>query len=254
MLKHRLIAVILVRDKQVIQTVRFKHTNVIHSHPIFAIESFNRWAIDEIIVLNVSKNEATQNGFINIIHDISEKCFVPLSVGGWINKVDYARELLASGADKIVVNTHAFNNPKFISDLAKRFGTQCIIVSIDSKIGVHEKEFVAIDRGSRITNTETLDWAKKAEFLGAGEIFINSVDFDGNRKGYNLKLIKSIVGTLSIPVIAMGGVLKWEHLAEGIVQAKAAAVAAANIFHYTEHSTKKAKKYLLESGLKFRKI
>jgi cyclase len=168
--------------------------------------------------------------------------------------VDYARDLLANGADKIVVNTHAFNYPEFIGDLAKRFGTQSIIVSIDSKIGVYEKEFVAIDRGSKITDTETLEWAQKAESLGGGEIFINSVDFDGNRKGYNLKLIKSLAEALSIPVIAMGGVLKWEHLAEGIVQANAAAVAAANIFHYTEHSTKKAKKYLLESGLKFRKI
>lgn len=254
MLKHRLIAVILVRDGRVVQSVKFKHTNVIHYDPIHAIESFNKWAIDEIVVLNVSRDESSKHNFIDVIHNISRECFVPLSVGGWITDVEYARSTLANGADKLVVNTHAFLHPEFISELAQKFGDQCVVISIDSRENENGEEFVVMDRGRKVTDTKTVDWAKKAESLGAGEIFINSIDFDGNRKGYNLKLIKSITDNVSIPVIAMGGVFTWNHLADGIILAKADAVAAANIFHYTEHSTKKAKKYLLDSSLNFRKI
>jgi imidazole glycerol-phosphate synthase subunit HisF len=253
-LKHRLIAVILVRDGRVVQSVKFKHTNVIHSDPIHAIESFNKWAIDEIVVLNVSRDESAKSDFTDVIRRISTECFVPLSAGGWITDIEHARSILSNGADKLIVNTLAFLHPEFISELAQKFGNQCIVISIDSKKDENGKEFVTIDRGRRITNVEPADWARKAESLGAGEILINSIDFDGNRKGYNLDLIKSITDYVSIPVIAMGGVFTWDHLSDGITMAKADAVAAANIFHYTEHSTKKAKKYLLDSGLNFRKI
>lgn len=254
MLKHRLIAVILVRDGRVVQSVRFRHTNVIHYDSIHAIESFNKWAIDEIAVLNVSRDESSKSDFVNVIHKISEECFVPLSVGGWIDNVEYARTILANGADKLIVNTYAFLHPEFITELARKFGDQCVVVSIDSKQDEIGEEFVTIDRGRKVTDMKAAEWAKKAESLGAGEIFINSIDFDGNRKGYNLKLIKAITNIVSIPVIAMGGVFTWNHLADGVTVGKADAVAAANIFHYTEHSTKKAKKYLLDAGLNFRKI
>lgn len=254
MLKHRLIAVILVRDGRVVQSVKFKHTNVIHYDPIHAIESFNKWSIDEIVVLNVSRDESSKNEFVNVINKISIECFVPLAVGGWITDIDYARIILANGADKLIMNTYGFLHPEFISELAQKFGNQCVVVSIDSKKNEHGDEFVAIDRGRKITDLKPSDWAVKAELLGAGEIFINSIDFDGSRKGYNIDLIQSITSSVTIPVIAMGGVFTWEHLAEGITKAGADAVAAANIFHYTEHSTKKAKKFLLDSGLMFRKI
>jgi len=254
MLKNRLIAVILVRDGRVVQSVKFKHTNVIHSDPIHAIESFNKWAIDEIVVLNVSRDDSNKEYFVGVIHRISEECFVPLSVGGWITDVDYARRVLANGADKLVINTHAFQHPKFISELAQKFGNQCVIVSIDSIQNEQGYEFATIDKGRKLTDMKTIDWAQQAESLGAGELFINSIDFDGNRKGYNLKLLQSITECVTIPVIAMGGVFTWDHLAQGITTAGASAVAAANIFHYTEHSTKKAKKYLLDLGLNFRKI
>ncbi len=254
MLKHRLIAVILVRDGRVVQSVKFKHTNVIHYDPIHAIESFNRWAADEIVVLNVSREESSKNGFVNVINKISKECFVPLSVGGWIADVEYARTILANGADKIVLNTHAFLNHGFVVNLAKKFGNQCVVVSIDSKQNGQGEEFVAIGRGKEITDVRVVDWAKKAESLGAGEFFINSLDFDGSRKGYNTKLIKSVTDVVSVPVIAMRGVLTWEHLSEGVTKAGADAIAAANIFHYTEHSVKKAKNYLLGSGLNFRKV
>jgi cyclase len=254
MLKYRLIAVILVRDGRVVQTVKFRHTNVIHYDPIFAIESFNRWAVDEIVVLNVSKDESSRDEFVRVIHKISDKCFVPLSAGGWINDISYARSVLANGADKLVINTFTYEHPDFISDLARKFGNQCIVISIDSKQDENGVEYVAIDRGSKRTDTPTVEWARIAEKMGAGELLVNSIDYDGNRNGYNLPLIKSITDAVSIPVIAMGGVLKWEHLADGITVGRADAVAAANIFHYTEQSTRKAKQFLIQSKLNFRKI
>lgn len=253
MLKHRLIAVILVRDGKVVQSVKFQHTNVIHYDPIHAIESFNKWAVDEMVILNVSKAASSREEFVNVIRNISTSCFVPLAVGGWIEDIDYARLLLASGADKLIANSFAFANPLFITELARKFGNQCIVISIDSKKNESGDEYVCVDRGSRMTDVKSVEWAVRAEAAGAGEIFVNSIDFDGNRKGYNLNLIKAITSSVSIPVIAMGGVFTWEHLAEGI-SAGASAVAAANIFHYTEHSTKKAKKFLIDKGLYFRKI
>jgi len=254
MLKNRLIAVILLKDDFVVQSVGFKHTNAIHYDPIIAIESFNGWAVDEIIVLNVSKSESSKMQFLKTINRISNKCFVPLSVGGFINDLVYAKQLISNGADKIVINTHAFNNPEFISLLAESLGRQCIIVSIDTKINDNGKPVVVTDRARILTNSSPVDWATRAEKMGAGEIFLNSVNHDGLRRGYYLDLYNEISKSINIPLIAMGGVFTWEHLAEGIEIAKAEAVAAANIFHYTEHSTKKAKQYLIGKNLNFRPI
>ena len=133
MLKKRLIAVILVRDGRVVQSVKFKHTNVIHYDANHAIESFNRWAVDEIIILNVSKLKDSQEEFLSVIKKISTECFVPLSAGGWIDSLDYGKILLKSGADKLVVNTQLYNNPQLIKQLISKFGSQCIVASIDSK-------------------------------------------------------------------------------------------------------------------------
>ena len=254
MLKKRLIAVILIRESSVVQSIKFKHTNVIHYDPIHAINSFNRWAVDEMVILNVSRDESLKDTFVKTLNRISTECFVPLAAGGWINDLEYGRTLLLNGADKLVINTYPFVNPAFISTLAQRFGNQCIVVSVDSRLNETGEEVVAIDRGRQMTNMRTVEWARKAESLGAGELFINSLDYDGNRKGYNIGLIRSITEAVSIPVIAMGGVFTWKHLAEGIIDAKADAVAAANIFHYTEQSIKKAKRYLLDVGLNFRKL
>jgi len=252
MLKNRLIAVILIKDGNVIQSVKFKHTNAIHYDAIHAIESFNAWAIDEIVILNVSKKDSSKKDFIGIVKRISSKCFVPLSVGGWINSIDDATQLIKNGADKIILNTQAFLNHNLISQISKKYGNQCVIISIDTK-NIDGNDYVYIDRGTKNTNIEAITWAKKAIEYGAGEILINSIDYDGNRKGYNLKLISKLSGNINTPIIVLGGVFKWLHLQEGI-EAGANAVAAANIFHYTEHSTRKAKKFLLNKGMNFRKL
>lgn len=251
MLKHRLIACLLWRDSWLVQSKHFKHTNSVGS-AMTAIDFFNTWAIDEIILLDVTRKQDTRTVFHNDLIELSKRCFVPLAVGGWVKDLEEVRRLLTEGADKVVVNTEAVRNPSFLQDAAKRFGNQCMVVSIDALRKEDGSYEVYINRGSEPTGLHAVEWAKKAEELGAGEIFLTSIDNDGSQKGYDLELIESVSHAVDIPVIASGGVGDWSHCAEGI-QAGASAVSAANIFHYFEHSTKKAKNYLYENGIEVRR-
>lgn len=250
MLKKRLIAVVIVRDGQVVQSVKFKHTNVIHSDAIHAIESFNRWCVDEIVLINVSKSHDSKPQFLEVVKHISRKCFVPLSVGGWVDDYHYASELIKNGADKIVLNSAFSENHELISSLVTTYGSQAVVASIDVKTD-DEKARVAINRSTDVLDFSPSDWAAHCESLGAGEIFFNSIEFDGARKGYDLKNLKDVCGKVSVPVIAFGGAFRWKHFVEGF-QAGADAVAAANIFHYTEHSTKHAKRHIHKEGITIR--
>ena len=252
MLKTRLIAVLILRDGQVVQSVRFKHTNVIHYDAVHAVECFNKWAIDEIVMLNVSRDAASRQGFLDTVGRISAQCFVPLSAGGWVTDMDYARALLANGADKLVLNTALADDPDLVTDLARRFGRQCIVASMDVKRDAEGRAWVMVDRGARATGVDPVTWLRRAEALGAGEILFNSVDHDGARKGYDLESLRAICAAASVPVIAFGGVFTWDDLLRGI-EAGADAVAVANLFHYTEHSTRKAKRHLVQSGVAVRK-
>lgn len=252
MLKKRLIAVLILRDGQVVQSVRFKHTNIIHYDAVHAMEAFNKWAVDEIVVLNVSRSIDSREKFAEIVERISTHCFVPLAVGGWIDSEDYALKLLRSGADKLVLNSALADDPQLVNRLALRFGRQCIVASIDVKRGISGLPQVAVDRGQRGLAVAPEVWACKAVELGVGEILFNSIDHDGARQGYDLESIGKICEAVSVPVIAFGGVFTWEHLVEGI-NAGASAVAVANLFHYTEQSTRKAKSYLANAGISVRK-
>ena len=248
MLKKRLIAVLTLRDGQVVQSVRFKHTNVIHYDAVHAMEAFNKWAVDEIIILNVSRDATSRDQFAEIVERISRHCFVPLTAGGWVDSDDYAQKLLRSGADKLVVNTALADAQQFVSRLALRYGRQCIVASIDVKRSDAGLPQIVVDRGSRKIDVAPEVWACHAAELGAGELLFNSVDHDGARKGYDLESIRKICKVVPIPVIAFGGVFSWKHLVEGI-SVGAAAVAVANQFHYTEQSTRKAKTYLANAGV-----
>lgn len=248
MLKKRLIAVLILRDGQVVQSVRFKHTNVIHYDAVHAMEAFNKWAVDEIVILNVSRDSSSREQFAEIVERISSHCFVPLAAGGWIDSEDYAQKLLRSGADKLVINTALKDDPQLVSRLALRYGQQCIVASMDVKRDATGSPKIAIDRGSRVIDIAPAAWARKAVELGAGEILFNSVDHDGARKGYDLESIQKVCESVPVPVIAFGGVFSWNHLVEGI-NAGAAAVAVANLFHYTEQSTRSAKTHLSNAGV-----
>ena len=252
MLKKRLIPVLILRDGQVVQSVQFKHTNVIHWNPVTAVDFFNRWAVDEIVLLDVSRDLRKRQKFYDAVDGLSKKCFVPLTVGGWIKDTREVNRFLGLGADKITINTEAYRNPGTIADCAKVFGSQCVVVSIDVRRHGTGNYEVYIGRGMEPTGEDPFSWARRAQKMGAGEIFLNCIDRDGFRQGYDLDLLREVVGVVDIPVIAMGGVLEWQHLVDGVVIGGADAVAAANIFHYTEHSTKKAKEYMRLNGIDVR--
>lgn len=239
---------LILREGKVVQSVKFKHTNVIHYDAVHAMEAFNKWAVDEIVILNVSRDRSTRAQFAEIVERISSQCFVPLAAGGWIDSVDYAQTLLRCGADKLVLNTAFDTNPELVKSLSLKFGRQCIVASVDCIKNSEGESCVAVDRGSRLIKALPLEWAKNAVDLGAGEIFFNSIDHDGARKGYDLANLETICTNVSVPVIAFGGVFGWNHLVEGI-HAGASAVAAANQFHYTEQSTRKAKSFLANAGI-----
>jgi len=174
-----------------------------------------------------------------------------LTVGGWIKDTQEIQQFLKDGADKICINTQAFENPKLIQDSAKLFGSQCIVVSIDAK-KIAGEHIVFVDRGQTNTDLSVINWAKNVEELGAGEILLTSIDNDGGRNGYDLELVHKVSAAVSIPVIAFGGVGKWQHFVDGIKIGHADAVSAGNIFHYTEQSTYDAKMHMIKSGLNVR--
>jgi imidazole glycerol-phosphate synthase subunit HisF len=252
-LKKRLIAVLILREGQVVQSVRFKHTNVIHYDAVHAIEAFNKWAIDEMVMLNVTREADSRDRFAEVVEHVSRHCFVPLTVGGWITDDDYAQRLLRSGADKLCLNTAFARDEALVERLSRRYGRQCIVASMDVIRTPTGEARVAVDRGRVVLDVAPVEWARRVESLGAGEVLFNSIDHDGARKGYDLATLGEICGAVQVPVIAFGGVFNWDHLVQGI-RAGADAAAAANIFHYTEHSTKKAKRFLNEAGIAVRKL
>lgn len=251
MLKKRLIPSLLVRDGKIVQSVQFKHTNVI-GNAFTAVDFFNAWAVDEILILDISREHTGREEFFHIVEELSERCFVPLSVGGWITTIADIEALLGRGADKVTINTHAFKHPEFVTEAARIFGSQCIVVSIDTRRDGSGRHIVWIDRGRENTGMGAVEWAKKAQELGAGEILLTSIDHDGMRRGYDLELMSEVSGSVEIPVIAFGGVGDWQHMVEGVNVGHVDAVSAGNIFHYTEHSTKKAKEFMREKGVSVR--
>jgi cyclase len=247
MLKIRLIATLLWRDGMLIQSKRFAHTNSV-GNAYTSVDFFNTWAIDEIVLVDVTRerSDESRQKFHQDLKELSKRCFVPLTVGGWLDSVDEIRQLLSEGADKVAVNTGAFRDHTFLSEASARFGAQCIVLSIDTK-----KDEVMIDRGREMTGVSPMAWAKEAEELGAGEILLRSIDHDGTKQGYDIDLIKSVSDAVSIPVIACGGAGEWQHFAAGI-EAGASAVAAGNLFQHAEQSTKKVKNALFEQGINVR--
>ena len=253
--KHRLIATLLIDSGNVVQTRFFKRTNMVGS-AFTAVDFFNGWTVDEIIVLEISGNRDWVPRMAEIVAELSKRCFVPLSVGGKIRDLETAARYLRIGADKVVINTAAFERPDLINEISTRFGQQCVVVSIDGKpdpampCGYQ----VVIDNARRETGRDILDWAREAVSRGAGELMINSTTHDGNKAGFDLELLRKITPAVTVPVIAMGGAGDLSHFVEGIAEGGADAVAAGNIFHYFEHSTKKAKEAMAAAGLAVRHI
>ena len=262
-LKSRIIPVVLLRNGVVVQSKGFKRYQRL-GNPTTIVRRLSNWLADELIYLDISSqqiydlgrddlNFPNRRSILEILQDVAKHCFMPLTFGGGIRTFDDVLARTRAGADKVAVNTQALNVPSFVDVCAKEFGSQCIVVSIDALRGANGSWEVYAQGGKVPTGRHPAEWAAEVESRGAGEILLNSIDRDGSGKGYDNALNRAVVGAVKIPVIACGGVGEWAHLAQGIIEGGASAVAAANIFHYTENSVYEAKKYLCERGLNVRK-
>ncbi len=252
MLKHRMIVALILRQGQVVQSIQFRHTNIIHAMASIAVDHFNRWAVDEMVVLDVTRNLDQRQRFYDTLDELSRKCFVPMTVGGWVTTIEEMRKLLRLAADKVIINTEAVRRPEFIRECAREFGSQSVVVSIDVRTNADGRHEVYVDRGRQATGLDPVDWSRQAQEFEAGEIYLTSIDHDGMRQGYDLELMRQVIEAVDIPVIAFGGASTWQHLVDGVIEAGADAVSAANVFHYTEHSAKKAKKFMRQAGIDVR--
>jgi len=249
MIRKRLILSLLIKDNLFVNSRNFELQNIINLDTI--VQHLNFEAIDELVILNVSRAEKNLVKFCENIKEIGKNCFVPIAVGGGVKSVDNFKQLLRSGADKVIINTAAIETPELITKAAEIFGSQCVVVSIDvkkNKQGLHE---VYSHNGQINTKKEVIEWVKQVEKCGGGEIFLTSIDCDGLGQGYDLALIKKVAETASIPVIASGGVGEIDHLAEGIIKGGVSAVSLANLFHFVGHNLINAKKYLQSKDLDF---
>ncbi|MCB1878792.1 MAG: imidazole glycerol phosphate synthase subunit HisF [Gammaproteobacteria bacterium] len=263
MMRPRLIVCLLLKNGLIVRSELFKIHQII-GNPIDTVHRLSGWNVDELVILDISETNYhdmrrddlhvsySGSGTLDLLEKISEVCFMPLSFGGRIASLEDIQERLSSGADKCIINTKAIENPQLISDASKAFGSQCIVVSIDVKVNASGMYEVYSCGGEKPTGLDPVLHAKEMERLGAGEIFLNSIDRDGIGNGYDIELINRVTSAVSIPVIACGGVGSYEHFVEGVVEGKANAVAAANIFHFFEQSYPRAKKHCIDAGLTMR--
>jgi len=239
------------RDGLIVQSIGFSRYLPI-GRPKFPIEFVVKWDVDEIVLLDMSATPAGRGSDLEVLSLLSRSCFVPLTIGGGVRTVDDVRRIVRAGADKVCVNSHAVESPRLISEIADVFGSQCVVVSMDCRREKDGSYQVYTHSGKRATGLSPVEWAQQVEKLGAGEIFLNSIDRDGSKQGYDIDLIRCVTEVVSIPVIACGGVGSYNHFAVGILQGGASAVAAANIFQYIEHSTIVAKAHMLRAGIDVR--
>ena len=243
MLKRRLISVLLLQDELLVQSFGFRQYLPIGKARI-AVEFMTNWDIDEIVILDMTATAEQRKPNLDLISKVSERCFVPLTVGGGIASASDTRAVIRAGADKVSINSAALERPALVSEIAEQFGTQCVVLAVDVRRGPDNRYEVYADSGRRATGKEVVEWCQSCEALGAGEILLNSIDRDGSRLGYDLELLRLVSGVLRIPVIALGGVGTMRHFVEVITLGDASAVAAANIFQHIEHSTIVAKSFL----------
>ena len=251
MLKIRIIPCLDVKNGRVVKGVNF--VNLVDAgDPVEAAQAYDEAGADELCFLDITASHENRSILLDVVKRTAEKCFMPLTVGGGVRTNEDIKMLLDSGADKVSINTSVITNPNFIKEASEAFGSQCIVVAIDAKRN-NDGWQIFTHGGREPTGLDPIDFAKKAEFLGAGEILLTSMDRDGTKKGYDTDLLNKITKTLDIPVIASGGVGNIDHLIDGIKEGGASAVLAASIFHFGEITIKEVKDKLSEEGLRVRK-
>ncbi len=257
MLKKRLIPCLDVQNGRVVKGVNF--TNLRDAgDPVECAMAYDAGGADELCFLDITASHEGRGTLLDVVRRTAERCFMPLTVGGGVRDLDDIRALLQAGADKVSVNTRAVSDPHFIAKAAHKFGTQCIVVSVDARqvdTATSEKaaKFEIFTHGGRqATGIDACAFATQAVNLGAGEILLTSMDRDGTRQGFNLELTRAVCEAVSVPVIASGGVGTLQHLVEGITIGGADAVLAASIFHYGEFTIAEAKHYMMQHGIAVR--
>jgi len=251
MLKKRLIATILIRDDLVVQSIGFSKYLPVGKIDI-VIEFLQYWDVDEIVIIDIGATQNKKTIDYEGIKRASRKCFLPISAGGGINKIQDFRNILASGADKVILSSVIFRKKEFISRCAERFGEQSIVACLDVKKIDNGEYRCFIESGTINTSISPTEFIEKNNTSGIGEIIINSIDRDGTKDGYDIELIRSIQNVSSVPIIALGGAGNFDHMSSVLNQTNISAVAAGNIFHFTEHSTAVAKAYLEKSNIAIR--
>jgi imidazole glycerol-phosphate synthase subunit HisF len=250
MLTKRIIPCLDVKEGRVVKGTNFLELRDA-GDPVENAKAYEEQMADELCFLDITASHEKRKTIIDVVERVAHEVFMPLTVGGGIKTIDDIRETLRAGADKVTVNTTAVEQPEFVREASGIFGSQCICVAIDAKRRGDGFEVYTYG-GRKPTGVDAIEWAKRVEKLGAGEILLTSMDRDGTKIGFDIELTRTIAEAVQIPVIASGGVGTLEHLYEGLVEGKADAVLAASIFHYREFTVKDAKKYLRERGVNVR--
>jgi len=251
MLKNRVIPCLDVKNGRVVKGINFLDLKDA-GDPVEQASIYDKGGADEICFLDITASNEDRNIIIDVVNKTAEKCFVPLTVGGGVRTINDIRDLLLAGADKVSINTAAIKDINFVKEASKKFGTQCMVVAIDAKKVSDGKWKIFTHGGRKKTGIDAIEFSKKAEANGAGEILLTSMDKDGTKTGYDIELLNIVTKSISIPVIASGGAGNLEHFYDAIKRGGASAVLAASIFHYGEYTIKETKEYLKSKNVPIR--
>ena len=251
MLAKRIIPCLDVKSGRVVKGVNFVELRDA-GDPVEIARRYDEQGADEITFLDITASSDDRDIILHVVEQVAEQVFIPLTVGGGVRVVEDVRRLLNAGADKVSMNTAAVNNPQLVFEAASKVGSQCIVVAIDAKQTAPGKWEVFTHGGRNNTGLDAIEWARKVESMGAGEILLTSMDRDGTKSGFDLALTRAVSDAVRIPVIASGGVGTLEHLAEGVSEGRADAVLAASIFHFGQHTVREAKELMRARGIEVR--
>lgn len=256
MLRKRLISCLDVRDGKLAKSIKFVNTKDI-GDPVSTAKKYYEEGLDELVFYDITASSDKRDIMIDVVSRVAQQVFIPFSVGGGLRTVEDCSKVLLAGAEKVNVNTAAVKNPRLIADASKAFGAQCVVLSMDIRRVPVTNEIpsgyeIVIDGGRTPMGIDAIEWVKKGEDLGAGEVVVNSIDADGTREGYEINLTRTIADTVSVPVIASGGGGKPEHLYDVLTEGRADAALVASILHYGEYTIKEVKEYLSSRGIKIR--
>ena len=251
MLAKRIIPCLDVSAGRVVKGVNFVELRDA-GDPVEIARRYDEQGADEITFLDITASSDDRDIILHIVEAVASQVFIPLTVGGGVRQVEDVRRLLNAGADKVSMNTAAVSNPQLVADASARVGSQCIVVAVDAKQTSPGRWEVFTHGGRKNTGLDAIEWARKVESLGAGEILLTSMDRDGTKAGFDLPLTRAVADAVGIPVIASGGVGTLQHLADGVTEGRADAVLAASIFHYGEYTVRQAKEFMRSRGIEVR--